>query len=160
MTLWVTILTKSLPLDTRGINVFMFFWPAMQPCYVGDMSTNHPGFISAVWNLQLFWTLDLYDHIAWCWCHPLSHRNDFHTYRIKNSCFNCQTKCGELPRMENFKNTLLLFSTTDWRTIWVHGVEKNLPLMFFIVTTPILVSKWLQRWGLSESTTFKTIFIE
>ena len=29
----------------------------------------------------------------------------------------------------------------EWSTLWVHGVEKNLVLIFFIGTTSILVSK-------------------
>ena len=31
--------------------------------------------------------------------------------------------------------------STDWITLWVHGVGKNLALIFFTVTTSILVSK-------------------
>ena len=31
--------------------------------------------------------------------------------------------------------------SVDWRTLRVHDVEKNLALIFFIVTTSILVSK-------------------
>ena len=41
--------------------------------------------------------------------------------------------------------------STDWRTIRVHGVGKNLALIFCIVTTLILVSKWPRECGLSES---------
>ena len=49
--------------------------------------------------------------------------------------------------------------SVDWITLRVHGVGKNLALIFFIVTTSILVSKWPFGWGLSEYFHF-TIFIE
>ena len=46
----------------------------------------------------------------------------------------------------------------DWITLWVHGVEKNLALIFFIVTTSILVSKWPHERWLSEYTLFDHIW--
>ena len=47
--------------------------------------------------------------------------------------------------------------SVDWITIRVHDVEKNLALIFFIVNTSILVSKWPHGWGFSEYTLFDHI---
>ena len=52
---------------------------------------------------------------------------------------------------------------TDWSTLWVQVVEKNLAILFFIVTTSILVSNERTNEGfqnLPYFTTFETIFIE
>ena len=47
--------------------------------------------------------------------------------------------------------------SVEWITLWVHNVEKNLGLIFFIVTNSILVKKWPHGLGVSEYALFEHI---
>ena len=45
------------------------------------------------------------------------------------------------PNMERTNIIQIMRLSTDWSTLRVHGVGKNLALIFVIATTSILVSK-------------------
>ena len=73
---------------------------------------------------------------------------------------------GALPVPANFNKTLNGLNlqkswklyhmrlSTDWITLRVHDVEKNLAPFIFIVTTSILVSKWRHEWVFNQYSVF------
>ena len=71
----------------------------------------------------------------------------YHLCRVRGEELECPElrKCVEMDHMDFSWHPTSHISfrrlSVDWITLRVHGVEKNLALIFFIVTTSILVSK-------------------
>ena len=68
----------------------------------------------------------------------------WHTFCVWNELYE-RDFCGKKQKSCVQLKTEFMRLSTNWSTLRVHVVRKNLALLFFMVTTSILVSKWLHE---------------